>query len=285
MRRAFTLVELLVVIGIIAVLIAILLPALQNARESANRVACLSNLKQLGIAQALYQNDFGGSVVPAGYRSLLATPPSAYDPDLRVGTTQNRLMDETWATLLVNRRYITAPDQQLVGPAPEHAPNADFFTAPSQGNSVLRCPSGLDDKAANPDGSLMPINHRDVRADRPWRSRSLATGITVDTWYGIAAETVQEEHRDYRMNWPTFVVPDKFGRMGPASFPKIVKFRRAGEIVFLFDGLRGWRHETNGFIRVSRHGRKRQFCNVLFYDGHADTIDRSDLDSLRWRYR
>src|SRR5436190_10742539 len=79
--RAFTLVELLVVLGIIALLIAILLPSLSRARESAKGVACLANLRQMATAAQAYANEFGGAYPIAYYSAADARFAYAYGWD------------------------------------------------------------------------------------------------------------------------------------------------------------------------------------------------------------
>lgn len=72
-RRAFTLVELLVVIGVIAILLAILLPAITRAKAQARQLKCLNNIRQIGLASLMYTAEFKGWYLPSHWGWSQAT--------------------------------------------------------------------------------------------------------------------------------------------------------------------------------------------------------------------
>ena len=103
-QHGFSLVELLVTISIIAVLLALVLPALSSARGSARDVGCLSNLRQVGIGLAAYATDFGGRHVGFSGTHRYAG-----------GGTAGDAVGEGWMETLGGDGYTTPPDLGISG--------------------------------------------------------------------------------------------------------------------------------------------------------------------------
>jgi prepilin-type N-terminal cleavage/methylation domain-containing protein/prepilin-type processing-associated H-X9-DG protein len=120
-RTGFTLVELLVVIAIIAILAAMLLPALSKAKAKAQGITCLNNLKQLQLAHILYADEYNGRLVP----------------NLETGTDSGWIkgwLDYTASSDNTNTLYLTDPQHGKL--APYGAGNVGIYKCPADMSTV-----------------------------------------------------------------------------------------------------------------------------------------------------
>ena len=239
-RAAFTLVELLVVIGIIAVLISLLLPALNKARQSSQTTQCLSNLRQIGMSLTQYSDENRGYLVPA-----------------------NTAAGGDWVTILVEMGDIPLQLNQQFG----------TVTASKQSNNCLWCPSGSDAECS---GSPAPPTKQSPLGAGWYDHFDPTNGLNLHycAWYSLnGAISTANVLGIYPFNY----VPGLLSAGGASTMVtvKMTALQPSSMIPFAFDGplLAHGGSDT----RINCRHNNFTLCNIVFADGHCESLRADQL--------
>ncbi|MGB7158673.1 MAG: prepilin-type N-terminal cleavage/methylation domain-containing protein [Tepidisphaeraceae bacterium] len=264
-RRAagFTLVELLVVIGIIALLIAILLPALQRAREQANVVACLANLQQLGVAIDIYaiQNRH---VMPllAERHNKWPLQPGILEPH---ATGHGR----TWAGLLRDVAKIPVYVFQCPGDIRQKSPPDTGFRVPPPPTAGSTDPNYYFSYGAIHAGS----NHPTAPRRMPW---SITHMTAQDKLKGPMPRAKLKRAATVVLLTDSNTTETADGT-GFADILVTLQNSIAGNTTSV--------HKSNMLLRHSRRASLSQGPNALFADGHCEQrIDLTNMTDENFSY-